>query len=143
MAKGLCKRKGADVSLERGDARDTTLPPASYDLAISYYVLMTMPTLDDVKRSANEMKRILKPGGYAIVATMGTESFEKFRQRLERAKATYIGSDRTKVQHAGPIYVSERTLLTELFPAFSVVRSEPMLDCHRGIYNHCMILKGA
>jgi len=139
-ASDLCKRKGAEIDLRYGDVRDTRLPSSSYDLAINYYVMMTLPTLGDIKQSAREMRRILKPNGHAIVATIGAESFQRYGERLERAKATYLGDDPAKVAHEGPIYLSKETLLNDMFPDFRSLLTRPILDDYRGIYNHCLLL---
>jgi len=178
-AEKLAMKNGIDTKTDRrvrfveGDIRHTGLDEGRFDLAISTYVLMTLQTLDDIKAAADETRRILKPNGYLILATMGTESFyeDKLKMlcesgrlgldvkpsdidagyRLEKAKQRYLGKpkeidkylrgDRTRVLHAGAIYLSENTLRNELFPDFEFIRSSPFYDVARKIYNHFFLMQ--
>lgn len=66
VAKDRARATGVDVHFLVGDAQDTQLPSAAYDLVISCECIEHVPA---PKRMAAELRRIVKPGGRCIVTT--------------------------------------------------------------------------
>lgn len=51
------------------DARQLEFPEASFDVAFSLSSIEHFGTREDVARSARELGRVLRPGGYAVIVT--------------------------------------------------------------------------
>ena len=141
LAKQTNTEKGHNIDFRYGDITDTKLDGNTYDIAISYLVLMTLRSRDDIKKSAEEIKRILKPNGYLILSTMSTESFERYSDALDLAWNRYMGNDETGVLHGGHIYLSREDVLEVMFPDFEIVEELEMPDDYRRISNYCMLMR--
>jgi SAM-dependent methyltransferase len=146
----LVAKENLDIAVVKGDVRDTKLPSAAYDIVISTYVLMTLPTRQDINTTAKEIGRLVKPDGYLILSTIGAESFVAYTNAFDRAKERYLGrqkeiekyfgSDSSMVLHGGPIYMPKNDLLN-LFSGFELVYSDPLLDDVVSTYNHRLLMK--
>ena len=67
----VAERGLAQVSAERMDAEELTVPDASFDVALCALGLMYVP---DPRKALEAMRRALRPGGRTAVAVWGTRS---------------------------------------------------------------------
>jgi ubiquinone/menaquinone biosynthesis C-methylase UbiE len=74
------------VAIE-GRAEHIPVPDHSYDLGMANHVLFHVP---DVSVALRELRRILKPGGRAVLATAAANSAERL-ESLHRAAAKQLG----------------------------------------------------
>jgi len=134
-ARGRRTTRGYNIPIMSADIRKTEFRDDYFDMGISYLVLMTLLTRDDIKQAVAEARRIIKPGGYLVMATMAAETFDKFEGSLEKAWKKYLGKDESRVLHDGYIYLSRRDL-HEMFGGFEKIAENPIVDAKWKIYNH-------
>jgi SAM-dependent methyltransferase len=101
---------GKDVRLERGSIAELPFPDDSFDLVYSNGVIHHLP---ETQRVVDELHRVLRPGGTAIVMVYHRDSFNYFftimvLRRLLAGLLTIPGSDRLVARLTGePLDVLE------------------------------------
>jgi ubiquinone/menaquinone biosynthesis C-methylase UbiE len=71
IAQANAGRAGVHIDFHHGDARDLPLPDAAYDRVICQAAFKSFP---EPVRVLNEMHRVLRPGGLAIIQDMRHEA---------------------------------------------------------------------
>lgn len=95
--------KFADFEVRRGDARDLEFDDESFDLILCASMLEHVP---DFWRAVDEMKRVLRPGGWLVVSTPGFgeadfgNKFRRFAQRLGLADVFKRGTITMRIHDA-------------------------------------------
>jgi arsenite methyltransferase len=56
------------VTVETADARELPCRDESFDVVVSHWVVHNLPTAADRERAVGEMVRVLKPGGFLVLA---------------------------------------------------------------------------
>ncbi len=64
---------GKRIDIRVMDAQDTHIPDASCDVAILFEAIYYLP---DVERFARESRRIIRPGGYLLIATANKDLYD-------------------------------------------------------------------
>ena len=76
-AEGVAER----VEVQTGDARQPPFPDGSFDVVVSHWVVHNMYEPAERARSLAEMARVLKPGGWVLVADI--EHHAEYVRRLQ------------------------------------------------------------
>jgi len=95
-------RAGAVPLLLLADARTLPLPAETFDLLVNCYMLDLL-SLEDIQTVLGEFRRVLRPGGRLVVATMteGSRLVTTFWNRLYRRSPALLGGCRPL--HAAPL----------------------------------------
>jgi ubiquinone/menaquinone biosynthesis C-methylase UbiE len=72
-ARQRASRVEAEPPLLLADARNLPLPAETFDVVVNCYVLDLL-SLEDIRAVLDEFRRVLRPGGRLVVATMGEGS---------------------------------------------------------------------
>ncbi|MDR2817409.1 MAG: class I SAM-dependent methyltransferase [Oscillospiraceae bacterium] len=91
-------------------------------------------TADAIKKAADEIFRVLKPGGKALVVVRSTEDY-RFKGGREVEHHTIIGeeTDKSKCaasEHGMSLYFFDRKELEELFNKFSKITIDRVIATH-------------
>jgi len=88
-------RAGAAPLLLLGDARNLPLAGETFDLLVNCYMLDLL-SLEDIRTTLGEFRRVLRPGGRLVVATMaeGSRLVMAFWNRLYRRSPALLGGCR-------------------------------------------------
>ncbi|MCK0713998.1 methyltransferase domain-containing protein [Chromohalobacter sarecensis] len=78
------KRHGESAIWLCADAADLPLPSARFDLVVSNLAIQWCPDLD---RVLNEIRRVLRPGGRALINTLGPGTLDEIGQAWGRPTA--------------------------------------------------------
>ena len=104
----LSKAKGEGIEYRREDLTALTFGDASFDAVFCIGVLMHIP---EVEKALQELVRVLRPGGYLIIAetnanapeTYAFRAYWKLARKGIRAKRTPIGVEAWSETPAGPL----------------------------------------
>lgn len=83
VAAGMCAAAAQRCTAVQADATALPLADASVDAVVSSLCLQWV---DDLPQAMAEIARVLKPGGRAILASLGTESLQELRVAAEMAE---------------------------------------------------------
>jgi ubiquinone/menaquinone biosynthesis C-methylase UbiE len=88
-AEGVAER----VEVQTGDARQLPFPDGSFDVVVSHWVIHNLPEPADRAKALAEMARILKPGGWVLVADIGLHAeYVALLQQLGFAEVRHVVS---------------------------------------------------
>lgn len=76
VAPGMCRVAAQQGKVIEADATSMPLGDASYDGVVSSLCLQWVA---DLPKALGEMHRVLKPGAYAVVMTLGSETLQELR----------------------------------------------------------------
>lgn len=76
IAPGMCRVAAQQGKVIEADAANMPLPDAAYDGLVSSLCLQW---LADLPKAFGEMQRVLRPGGYAVMMTLGRETLQELR----------------------------------------------------------------
>ncbi len=83
IAAGMCQAAAARCAVMQADAASLPVADASVDAVVSSLCLQWV---EDKARAFSEIARVLKPGGQAIVATLGESSLQELRAAASAAE---------------------------------------------------------
>lgn len=83
IAAGMCQAAAARCAVMQADATSLPVADASVDAVVSSLCLQWV---EDKARVFAEIARVLKPGGQAIVATLGAQSLQELRAAATQAE---------------------------------------------------------
>jgi len=115
-------REMGRTRLARASVTAVPFPTASFDIVTSFDVLYSL-TDDDERTALDEMYRLLKPGGFAIVNVAAMDVLRGDHSVLSREIRRYSRADLgARITRAG--FVVERLTYTNatLFPPLALVR---------------------
>jgi SAM-dependent methyltransferase len=115
VAKRFAAARGLSIDFGVGNAEVLDFPDASFDVVYSFGVLHHTP---DIERSVAEVRRVLKPGGRAIVMLYHRWSLVNL---VHRALRLPYESPRDRKDHCPVVYTFSRRGVRSLFGAFSNV----------------------
>jgi malonyl-CoA O-methyltransferase len=76
IAQGMCQAASMRCDVLQADAAQLPFADSTLDAAVSSLCLQWV---EDKARAFGEIARVLKPGGQAIIATLGTDSLQELR----------------------------------------------------------------
>lgn len=127
IARARLRRAGADVALREAFAESLPLPDCSVDACFSTLMLHHLP--DRTKRRAiAEMHRILKPGGFTVIADFGESRSALLRKMLFFEKLEYLDGNLKDLipQYLTEIGFRDITTVFRHFPGIHVLRAQKL-----------------
>ena len=112
IAKERAEREGYDIDYRVANAEELNIPENTYDKVYSFGVLHHTP---DIQKSIDEVNRILKPEGKAIIMLYAKYSLVNFIHRLFSLP---YESPRNLKDHCPVVYTYSKKELEELFSNF-------------------------
>ncbi len=106
-----CEQRGYRV--RRGDLTKLPFPAQSFDIVIARH---TLEHADAPLQALGEIRRVLRPGGSALIAVPDAEYWKRY---LMPRRGRYFRPDRSGLRHH--VYFSERTLVAAIERAGLVV----------------------
>lgn len=86
------------VAIDTGDARELPFPDALFDRVVSHWVVHNLPGAEDRAVAIAEMVRVLKPGGYLLIADI--EHHTEYAEQLKRSGFAVVWTEISKTRDA-------------------------------------------
>ncbi|MCB9883168.1 MAG: class I SAM-dependent methyltransferase [Planctomycetes bacterium] len=128
---GMLRRAPSTFRHVQGTSLDLPFAEASFDLALLFSVLTTVPQDREQERLVAEVERVLVPGGFVYVSDLRLQEDERHRKRYESGRS----QDPAAVgmfEHEGEgtwFRHHAQAWLEHLFARFAWVSFEPFVVC--------------
>ena len=115
VAREFAAHSGVSIDFRRANAENLDFPDATFDVVYSFGVLHHTP---DIEKAVSEVRRVLKPGGKALIMLYARDSLVN---AVHKAFRLPYESPRDRKDHCPVVYTYSRRGVKELFGAFSAV----------------------
>jgi len=128
-AEELFKRRGLVAKFNVADARKLPFRSGNFDYCVSIAVLHHLKGVKEQMRALQEMKRVLRKGGIALVTVWNKYSF-RYPHMALKPKETYISWNRKGTAHQRYYYLFSYWELKRLLHSagFRVLKSGGLFD---------------
>jgi ubiquinone/menaquinone biosynthesis C-methylase UbiE len=115
--KARLKHHGLSADVKQGDAENLPFPDKNFDVVYSFGVLHHSP---DTQKTLDEVHRVLKPGGLALIMLYHKDSLNYWAHVITNTQYDGFGDDRCPVERS-----YTKSEVQNMFQKFSTIDPKP------------------